>query len=115
MKRILLTAALIVAMPASAGSAWHTATVTRTLVQEGAFGNCMALVSPGLAATGLNCPSGWVSFSCSGDFNSKEVGNQKMEAAQLALVTGYSVRLKLNDAKKHNTYCYAERIDNLAN
>ncbi|MEP6358191.1 MAG: hypothetical protein ABJ084_03910 [Halioglobus sp.] len=75
----------------------------------------MAVVSPNPQAKGLDCKANWVSFSCSGDFNSKEIGYQKLEAAQLAMMTGTMVSIRIDDSKKHNGYCFAQRIDNLPN
>ena len=105
---------------AFAGSALGTnktykANVTRTALHEDNFGVCMAKVTPSPSDKGLDCKPGWVSFSCSGDFNSKEIGQQKFSAAQLALVTGDRVVIYVEDTRKHNGYCYASRIDNLAN
>ncbi|MEP4145603.1 MAG: hypothetical protein ABJL54_00200 [Halioglobus sp.] len=114
MKKILSIAALMVAVPAMGAQEWHQANVTRTLIQDGAWGTCMAMISPSLSATGLNCKPDWVSFSCSGHYNSPEVGGDKMEAAQLSLITESQVIVLVNDAKKHNGYCFAERVDNLA-
>ena len=57
-----------------------------------------------------DCPD-WVTFSCSGDFNSKSQGNLKFQNAQLAMVTGKQVALLVDDSKKHNGYCWARRID----
>jgi len=57
-----------------------------------------------------DCPD-WVTFSCSGDFNSKSQGNLKFQNAQLAMVTGKNVVLRIDNSKKHNGYCFAHRID----
>jgi hypothetical protein len=100
---------------ALAANRYYEATVTRTAVHESNFGVCMAKVSPSPSDEGLNCKPDWVSFSCSGDFNSKEIGQQKLSAAQLALMTGDLVKINVDDTRKHNGYCYAQRIDNLAN
>ena len=34
-----------------------------------------------------------------------------LDQAQLALVTTKTVSVTINDAKKHNGYCFAQRID----
>ncbi len=115
MKRIGLLAMLAVALPSAAGQKYITTNVTRTLVDERYFGHCMAAISTGPQTVGLDCGSTWVTFSCSGDFNTPRVGQQKFSAAQLSLVTGNKVFLVVTDEKKHNGYCYVERIDNLAN
>ena len=116
----MIRSACILLLIAFAGSALgatktYRATVTRTAIHEKSFGVCMAIVSPSPSTKGLNCKPDWVTFSCSGDFNSKEIGQQKLSAAQLALVTGDPVSIVVVDTRKHNGYCYAKRIDNLAN
>ena len=94
-------------------SEFLTASVSKTLIDDSDYGGCMAKLSPIPSSVGLNCgSSGWVTFSCTGDFNAKEVGNQKFEAAQLAMITGTRVLVRVFDTKKHNGYCYASRIDN---
>lgn len=111
MKKMLAFALLLIALPVSATVVLHTGVVSRVLLEEGNYGDCMAQVTPDFEATALNCPYGWVTFSCSGDFNSKSMGNQKLQMAQLSFLTGDALRLKVNDAKLHNGRCFAERID----
>ncbi|MEP6388491.1 MAG: hypothetical protein ABJ056_01095 [Halioglobus sp.] len=115
LRPILALLAISFGSSAFAGNAYYSATVTKTLVDDVAYGSCMALVSPFPETKGLDCKAGWVSFSCSGDFNSKEIGYQKLEAAQLAMMTGTKVGIRVDDSKKHNGYCFAQRIDNLPN
>ena len=57
-----------------------------------------------------SCASGWISFSCSGDFNTKTAASRMLDSANLALVTGKSMMLKLNEAQKHNGYCVANEV-----
>lgn len=92
---------------------WLDGIVNRTLVQDNAFGLCMALITPGPETVLPSCQGGWVTFSCSGDFNSKSAGNLKFQSAQIALLTGKNVAAIIDDTKKHNGYCFAQRIDNL--
>ena len=105
---------MAVAGSAFSANAWVTGKVTRTLIDDTYFGGCMIVLLPGPETLGLNCPAVWVTLNCSGDYNSKEVGYQKLQAAQLALVTGTTVHVWVDDTKKHNGYCYARRIDNLS-
>jgi hypothetical protein len=72
----------------------------------------MALTSPGPQSTGLACGINFVSFDCTGDFASRSQAQQKLSAAQLALVTGKQVRLVVDDSQTHNGYCFVRRIDN---
>ena len=60
---------------------------------------------------GLDCKTNWVSFSCSGDFTSKDVGYRMFDSALTAFVLGNRVMLEVDDTKKHNGYCYAGRVD----
>jgi len=96
---------------ALAGTGIHRGKVTSTLTQEGVFGNCMALITPSPSQTLPSCRAGWVTFSCSGDFNSKSAGQTKFSQAQLGLVTGNGVVVVIDDTKTHNGYCFANRID----
>lgn len=115
LRPILGVLSIFIAMSAVGADRLYKATVSRTLIDDRYYGGCMALVSPAPSTVGLNCPHSWVSFSCSGDFNAKSVGNQKFAAAQLALVTGTPIYIHIEDNKKHNSFCFAYRIDNLAN
>jgi len=85
-------------------------TVSRLLSQEGAFGNCMAKIDrlPQVA----NCPNtGWVSFSCDGTYNSAQVGNTSYGLALLAYTLGKKLTVWIDDAKLHDGFCFAWRVD----
>ena len=87
--------------------------VEQIFVDSVNYGECMALVNPGPESiSGPSCSPYWVTFSCSGDFNSKSAGSNKFQSAQLGLITGKNVRILFDDTKKHNGYCFAQRIDN---
>lgn len=107
-----VVAPLLTAPTSFAAQAYLRADVTRVFTDELEFGGCMAALSPAPSTSGLSCPDPWVTFSCTGDFNPKSVGAAKLAHAQLALVAGTQVVVKLDDARKHNSYCYATRIDN---
>ena len=95
-----------------ASTSYMNAKVTQTLIDEQNFGLCMARLNPGPESTGLNCPAfPYITFSCSGDYSSKSIADQKFQQAQLALVTGLTVKILVDDSQKHNGYCYAKRID----
>ena len=108
---IILFMLVTVSGPTLSAASWLDATVERTLVENDAFGLCMALIAPGPETVLPSCGSGWVTFSCSGDFNSKSAGNLKFQTAQLALLTDEEIGLWIDDARKHNGYCFAQRID----
>lgn len=96
-----------------ATQAFWSATIYEVMVDSANFGHCMAATEPGPETVLPNCSSKWVTFSCSGDFNSKNAGNLKLQAAQLALITGNRVAILATDAKKHNGYCFSPRVQNL--
>jgi hypothetical protein len=86
--------------------------VERTLLaDEGRYGGCMALLDRQISTAGVDCPSRWVSFSCSGDFNARDVALRMFDAAQMSLALDLPVNIVVDDERKHNGYCYANRID----
>ena len=96
---------------------YTTTKVTRLLVDETAYGMCMALVSaipPGVACSSAGGSPGWVTFACDGSFGSKTANNIRWSSAQLAMVTGQNVVIYTDDTKKINNHCYAPRIDVVA-
>ncbi|MBT4523024.1 MAG: hypothetical protein HOC23_23730 [Halieaceae bacterium] len=96
----------------SATESYNT-TVLQAAVYDTNFGECMAQLKDSPSSQGLDCKPGWVTFSCSGDFNSKSAGNNKLTAAQIALLSGDLVNVQVTDEKKHNGYCFARKIANL--
>ena len=112
--RLLTVAAAALALaspsqlPAEAAVEGVTGTVVRTMADSTRFGNCAVLLSE--APPTLDCPA-WVSFSCDGTHMSKADAMRMLDSAQLAFVTGRSVRVWVDDEKKHGTFCVATRID----
>ena len=103
--------------PSTAAVQSFEATVTRTLsMADDRYGGCMVALSVAPSDEGLNCPAGrkWVTFSCNGTHTAKSNAMRMLDAAQLAFVTGKSVRVWVDDARKHNGYCFVERIDVLS-
>ena len=86
--------------------------IDRLRITDGeAFGGFMVRLDRDLADFGLNCPSRWVTFSCSGLFTTPEIASRMFELAQLAWSEGRRVSLTVDDTKKHDGYCYTSRID----
>ena len=116
-RRIVVgTLALLLAMPltASATTLQFNATVKRTLAaEETSFGGCMVFLSVSPATEGLNCNPGgnWVTFDCAGDYLGKASALRMFDSAQLAFMTGRTVRVWVDDTRKHNGWCLVERID----
>ena len=115
MKRfILLIAALCVAYtPANyAATAKVKGYITKTIVaDDGRWGGCMVNVDIRLSDLGLDCPKKSVSFSCSGVFTEKDVAYRMFDQAQMAFAMERKVEIYVDDTKKHNGYCYANRIN----
>ena len=108
-------AAAVLAAPASALTAEVAAEITRTLtVADERFGGCMAALSVPPSEEGLDCQTRWVTFSCTGVHASKSSAQRTFDSAQLAFFTGRSVRVWVDDEKKHNGHCFADRVDVLA-
>lgn len=103
--------------PSTAAVQSFEATVTRTLsAADDNFGGCMVALSEAPSDHGLNCPvdKHWVTFSCSGAHAGKASAMRMLDAAQLAFVTGRSVRVWVDDSRTHNGFCFVTRIDVLS-
>jgi len=75
------------------------------------WGGCMAALYDNPANVLPGCRGGWVTFSCSGDFTDRVRAYRMVDQAQIAVATGNLVSLWIQDDKKHNGYCFANRID----
>jgi len=115
MKRILLVLSLVSVFVASYATAAQAPIWTRVssvlVADQGRWGGCMARLTESLAEFGLNCPSTWVSFSCTGDFTTKDNAFRMFEAAQVAFALETRAYVVVDDTRKHNGICYANRID----
>lgn len=75
------------------------------------FGGCMARLDKNIRDAGLDCPAAnWVSFSCSGDFYSKDEALRMFDSAQMAKALDREVEIYVSDTKKHNGYCTVRSI-----
>jgi len=81
------------------------------IADENRWGGCMILLDKSISATGLDCPSPWVSFSCGGDFNSQQVAGNMLDSAKMALALDMRLRIEVTDEEKHNGACVAKRVD----
>lgn len=111
--KVLCAAALLAtAGPAPATSGFVQAKVNRVLVtSDNRFGGCMATLSISPHTEVASCAPGWVTFSCSGHFTDEVRSYRMLDQAQLALATGKTIAVWFQDDKKHNGYCFANRID----
>ncbi|MGR9107803.1 MAG: hypothetical protein ACU843_12810 [Gammaproteobacteria bacterium] len=114
---ILFSTAIFLALTASpevdAVQGGLSARVLTTLVDANLFGRCMAFLDRpiAMASNSPNCPSSWVSFSCRGDFAPKDIAYRMLDQAQLAKALNRPVFVIVDDSKKHNGFCFANRID----
>ena len=109
----VLAGSLLLVTPAQAATEEVVAEVRRTLtVADDRWGGCMVLLDSSPSEKGLDCPdTAWVTFSCDGTYTSKSKALRMYDSAQLAFVTGRTVRVWVDDTKKHNGYCFVSRID----
>ena len=115
MKRLLiisLIAMLGFTSLAQAATATIPAKVKTLLAADGGrWGECMALLDVSVQSYLPTCPAGnWVTFSCSGVFTTKDVANRMFDLAQMAKALNRPVSVYVDDSKKHNGYCYVNRI-----
>ena len=109
---VALAASVLLTMPAKAATEQVVGEVKRTLtVADDRFGGCMVALSVLPSDTGLDCPARWVTFSCTGVHTSKSNALRLYDSAQLAFVTGRTVRVWVDDTRKHNGHCFVSRID----
>ena len=112
--KIFIAMILVVALvtPAYSDTAWiANATIKRTLVRDKAYGNCMVQLDKAIADTGLDCAADWVTFSCDGTYNARDVASKMLDSAMMAFALGRQVSVQLDDNKKHHGYCVVKRID----
>ena len=89
-----------------------TVTIRQTLSDAELYGGCMARLSYNTSGLGLSCGT-LVTFDC---FNSlgtttKSAAERNFNQAQLAMVASRYVRVVVDDSKKVNGQCFAERLD----
>lgn len=115
-KAICLAALSVVSLAAAGETADYKTQIVQTATQEESRGGCWAKLAQAPSTKGLVCGDAWVHFSCNGTINSQTEGYAKLSAAQLALISGTSVKIWVTDdtAKKIAGKCYATRIDNFA-
>jgi len=114
-KRVLVILSILVfgfVYNSHADTAGIRGKIDTTLAVGGAvYGGCMIYLDKVLADYSLDCPSRWVTFSCTGDFASKDAAYRMFDSAQLAHALDMEVVVIVDDSKKHNGYCYGNRID----
>lgn len=111
LQRLLTVLSLVISPAVLADVANINGKIIRTMhTGDDNFGSCMAHLERPIADAGVDCRSYWVSFSCTGDFTTKDNAYRMYDMAQMAQALQRQAVLTVNDAKKHNGYCVAEAI-----
>ena len=97
---------------AVAGADFTILQITRYSPSSGSttapYGGCLVKVSPSPTTVLAGCRKTYVSLDCNGDYDTRSVSSQKMDMVQLALVTGRTARLVVDDSRLHSSYCFVE-------
>ena len=85
-------------------------TVQRTLISEN-YGECMFKPGTAPSSKGLSCRDTWITADCAGSLGgSKSLGKTKFDSILLAELTGGSVRVRVDDSKQINDFCFLEQV-----
>ncbi len=118
-KAIIGAVALVLsagATPLWAASATMATTITQTLATSNErWGGCAARLVGGVASESLNMDmcrnANWVTFDCAGVMNTSKASAQRMfDSAQMAAVTGGTVRIAVTDEGPINGMCRSTAI-----
>ena len=119
MKKIILTVVVcslsLLSTSAFSQRAYIRARIRSLLIHDKDFGKCMAHLDKmaNTASNAPDCPSNWVSFSCDGTYNSKDIAYRKLDIAQKTEITDGQMIVYVDDTKKHNGHCYAYRVESI--
>ena len=114
MKRTLIILSLLIAGFSTSGQA-NEAIVAGNIIKmqtnDGTqYGGCMVALDEALADNSLDCLDNWVTFSCTGDFTSKDDAYRMFDFAQLAYAMDKKVEISVDDLRKHDGYCFGYEI-----
>ena len=112
MKKVIvvgLTAVLLSSFASAAVRPFDTE-VVRTMISEN-FGECMFKPSVGPRSQGLGCNDNWITADCAGLLGgSKSLGKSKFDTILLAELTGSTIRVRVDDGKTINGFCFVEQV-----
>lgn len=117
-KFAVLFIAAAIALPAAAATKTVRVGVDRIVATNGdVFGGCLVVPDSRLKTFPTTCPSAFFSLDCS-DQNAqggswKADAQRKLDLIHLARLTGEQVQVTLNDARKVNGWCVADRVDSI--
>ena len=109
----LMAATVALSSNVYADNATFDADVNRVLIDDSNYSGCMVSLTTDPQSKLPSCGAEWVTLDCLKAFpeSSGSIATNKLSQAQLALVTGRSVRVRVTDTRKANGYCFAQRID----
>ena len=90
---------------------FYDVAITRIINDSEYYGGCLVKTVPGPETVAPTCDSTYLTFSCTGDYNTKSEGKSKYDTALAAMALQQGVYLLIDDTKKHNGYCWARRVD----
>jgi hypothetical protein len=114
MSVMVMAVALMLSVPVQgfAAEGRVTANVDRVLISDNdLWGGCMAALSVSPQSVLGSCGPTWVTFSCSGHFTDRVRAYRMLDQAQLAFATGARVAVWFEDDRRHNGYCFVNRLD----
>ena len=87
--------------------------VERVLVDDSRFAGCMIQLSNDPQKFLPACERFWVTLDCLNLFpeSAEGIAQNKLSQAQLALVSGRKVTVRVTDRRVANGYCFAQRVD----
>jgi hypothetical protein len=102
--------ALLTSVSVSAAVVPFDTTVVRTLISEN-YGECMFQPGTAPSSKGLACRDQWITADCAGTLGgSKSLGKSKFDSILLSELTGGTVRVRVDDSKKINGFCFLEQV-----
>ena len=102
--------ALTTSVSVSAAVVPFDTTVVRTLISEN-YGECMFQPGTAPSSAGLACRDQWITADCAGSLGgSKSLGKTKFDSILLSELTGGTVRVRVDDSKKINGFCFLEQV-----
>lgn len=108
-----VVALMALSLSVKADNATFDAEVNRVLIDDANYSGCMVSLTTDPQSKLPGCGAQWVTLDCLKAFpeSSGSIATNKLSQAQLALITGRSVRVRVTDTRKANGYCFAQRID----
>lgn len=106
-------AAACVSLTSFAAEETFPTNVERVLVDDSRYAGCMILLSDDPQQFLPDCGQFWVTLDCLNMFpeSAEGISQNKLSQAQLALVSGREITVRVTDRRIANGYCFAQRVD----